>query len=85
MCIRDRGITNLVNIFQPEILVIGGGISKEGDRLLVPVKKYVAAQSYDCDVAATELRIAVLGNDAGIIGAAMLGNRSLSLRSSTKY
>ena len=35
------GITSIINIFQPNILVIGGGISKEGDRLLVPIKEYV--------------------------------------------
>ncbi len=64
----------MINIFQPEILCIGGGISKEGDYLLNPVKKHVARESYGVGVdAKTELKIAQLGNDAGIIGAALLG------------
>ncbi len=64
------GITSIINIFQPEILVIGGGISKEGDRLLVPIKEYVKKHSYCKAVAQTEIKIASLMNDAGIIGAA---------------
>lgn len=64
------GITSIINIFQPNILVIGGGISKEGDRLLVPIKEYVKKHSYCKAVAQTEIKIATLMNDAGIIGAA---------------
>lgn len=64
------GITSIINIFQPNILVIGGGISKEGDRLLVPIQEYVKKHSYCKAVAQTEIKIATLMNDAGIIGAA---------------
>ena len=67
------GITNLVNIFQPEVLSIGGGISREGDYLLLPVQKLVERDRYTRNCIQTELKIATLGNDAGIIGAAMLG------------
>ena len=66
------GITNIVNIFQPEILVIGGGIINQGETLLKPVRQYVSKNSYDRDVTATKITGAVLGNDAGIIGAALL-------------
>ncbi len=67
------GLTNIVNIFQPEILSIGGGISKEGDLLLAPLKEKINREQYakNCD-RITEYRIAQLGNDAGIVGAAML-------------
>lgn len=68
------GIIDMINIFQPEILCIGGGISKEGNYLLDPVKKHVAAEAYGGGVPQkTQLKIAELGNDAGIIGAALLG------------
>lgn len=68
------GITNMINIFQPQILCIGGGISKEKDNLLIPIKAYVEANRYSKEAKQqTELKIAQLGNDAGIIGAAMLG------------
>lgn len=68
-----EGIVSVINIFQPEILVIGGAISKEGDYLLSPIKEWVKKFSYSRSVPQTEIRIAKLGNDAGIIGAAMLG------------
>jgi len=68
------GITNIVNIFQPEIVCIGGGVCNEGDYLLLPIKKIVAEEQYARNTAKkTEIKIASLGNDAGIIGAAALG------------
>ncbi len=67
------GLTNMINIFQPEILSIGGGVCNEGDYLLNPVKELVFGESYSRDgVPQTEIKIAKLGNDAGIIGAAAL-------------
>ncbi|MBE6618993.1 MAG: ROK family protein [Ruminococcaceae bacterium] len=67
------GLTNIINIFQPEILSIGGGVCNEGDYLLDPVKKIIFSECYSRDgVPQTEIRIAKLGNDAGIIGAAAL-------------
>ena len=67
------GVTDLVNIFEPEVICIGGAISKEGEYLLGPVREYVDRESYTHYCARTQLKIAALGNDAGIIGAAMLG------------
>ena len=65
------GICSLVNIFEPEALLIGGGISKEGDYLLDPIKKYCEANWFCKTIRQTRLGIARLGNDAGIIGAAL--------------
>jgi len=68
------GITNVINIFQPDIVCIGGGVCGEGDNLLVPLKKLVKDGVYSKNSKKnTELAICKLGNDAGIIGAAMLG------------
>ena len=68
------GITNIVNTFQPEIVCVGGGISNEGDNLLDPIRAYVAGERYSQYAnKQTEICKAVLGNDAGIIGAALLG------------
>ncbi len=70
------GITDMVNIFQPEVIVIGGGLSKEGDYLLEPLREYVKNNSYEPDeIASTKILAAKLGNDAGIIGAAMLNKQ----------
>lgn len=67
------GIINTINTFQPETLCIGGGISKEGDTLLDPVKKLVDAEEFCRRMEKkVELKIAMLGNDAGIIGAAYI-------------
>lgn len=67
------GITDMVNIFQPQLLLIGGAISREGDALLLPLRRMVEEEMYKSCVPQTEIRIAALGNDAGLIGAAFLG------------
>lgn len=68
------GITNTINVFQPDILCIGGGVCNEGDALLNPLREQVAKDIFSRDSAKnTEICICKLGNDAGIIGAAMLG------------
>lgn len=68
------GIANMINIFQPEVLSIGGGISNEKDYLLKPLAELVNLEQYTRDNAVKcKLAIAALGNDAGIIGAAGLG------------
>lgn len=69
------GIINAINIFQPDILCIGGGVCNEGDPLLLPVKDIVKNEVYTRMLDSnTEITVAKLGNDAGIIGAAFLGN-----------
>ena len=69
------GITNTLNIFQPDVLCIGGGVCNEGDPLLLPMKEIVARENYTRNSKKNaEIVIAKLGNDAGIIGAAFLGN-----------
>ena len=68
------GITNTINIFQPDVLCIGGGVCNEGDPLLLPMKEIVKKEVYTRNSKKnTEIVIAKLGNDAGIIGAAFLG------------
>ncbi len=68
------GLTNIINIFQPEVLSIGGGISNEKDNLLTPLLPLIRREVYGAGIVKeTEIRIATLGNDAGIIGAALLG------------
>lgn len=68
------GLSNIINIFQPEILVIGGGICNEKNYLTDPLKEIIKAETYGNEaIKPTELKIAELGNDAGIIGAAVLG------------
>lgn len=73
-----EGLANVVNAYMPEILVIGGGVCNEGDPLLVPVREKVMARSYLGEgVPAPQIRLAEMGNDAGIVGAAMMGKNCL--------
>lgn len=68
-----EGIANIINILQPELVCIGGGVSKAGEMLLTPVKEKVARLIFSKNSAKnTEIELARLDNDAGIIGAAML-------------
>lgn len=70
------GLTNIINIFQPEIISLGGGVSGEGQSLIDALLPIIRSEQYGNDMLdkdkLTELRIAKLGNDAGIIGAAAL-------------
>ncbi|MCL2883940.1 MAG: ROK family protein [Oscillospiraceae bacterium] len=71
------GVTNFLNILQPEVLCIGGGVSHEGEALLAPLRGRVMAEVYSRHSERnTRIVAAGLGNDAGIIGAAMLGKLS---------
>jgi glucokinase len=70
------GLANVINIFQPNVLCIGGGVCNEKDHLLKPLLAKIAREIYgeNPDPAkSTKVCIAELGNDAGIIGAASLG------------
>lgn len=67
------GLTNIVNTFQPEVLLIGGGICKEGENLTKPLYEIICRDMYCVDEKqSTKLDVCKLGNDAGIIGAAFL-------------
>lgn len=69
----SEGLIGIINIFQPQMLVIGGGLSSQGDVLLTPVCQYIEQSLHvQPDAKHTEIRTALLGNDAGIIGAAFL-------------
>lgn len=69
------GLTNMINIFQPEVLCIGGGVCGEGDYLLKPLTKIIRKSEYGAETQSkfSQIKIAELGNNAGIIGAAVLG------------
>ncbi len=68
------GLINLVNALQPEIICIGGGICNEGETLMKPLRRYVQAERYSIhSKIQTRIVKAELGNDAGVIGAAILG------------
>lgn len=72
----SEGLANVINLFMPEVIVIGGGVCNEGDALILPVisRTLEKAKSFiSNDVPAPLIRVAQMGNDAGIVGAAMMG------------
>lgn len=66
------GLLGIINIFQPERIVVGGGISREEEYLLAPVREYVNKYQYNKYSKKTEIQTATLFNDAGIVGAALM-------------
>lgn len=67
------GFTDLVNALAPEMILLGGGISHQGERILRPIRDYVANNCFgQHEGAIPVIRTALLGNEAGIIGAAAL-------------
>lgn len=69
-----EGITNMINIFQPHVLCIGGGVCNEKEYLTKPLIEIVNRDQYTrTSTKKARIVTATLGNDAGIIGAASLG------------
>lgn len=67
------GITNIINIIDPEIIALGGGLSGAGDFLLAKVQEEVERVRYMKMIPIGKIVLATLRNEAGIIGAAALG------------
>ncbi len=70
------GLADLVQIFDPQVLVIGGGVVESGDLLLAPVRRHFdEALAQRGRLPVGEVRPALMGNKAGVIGAADLARR----------
>ncbi len=65
------GIVNIISVIDPEIIIIGGGVSEAGEYLLEKVRKAVMKHRYFKEIPVGKIVLAELGNKAGIIGAAM--------------
>lgn len=75
-----QGIAALVNIFNPELIVIGGSLAQTEDYLLLPIKSAVKKYSLNLVNKDTEIRLSTLGDKSGIIGACLIArNRILKL------
>ena len=68
----SQAIASVVNLLDPEVIVIGGGVSKAGSFLLDPLRREYPKYVIFNDQPMPEIKLAVLGSKAGIIGAAML-------------
>ena len=65
------GMVNLVNIFNPEMIVVGGGVSNLGEMLLSPARELVKQRAFPISAGAVQIIRAQLGEDSGVIGAAV--------------
>jgi len=74
-----RGIAAGINILNPSIVVIGGGVSKAGDVLFTPLRAAVAKYAVEGIAKAAAIVPAALGDDAAILGAVALSSQSLNL------
>lgn len=68
------GLINIYNILDPDIIAIGGGVSKAGDYLIQRLKEEVSKRFFTPNIKYGDIVLAQLGNEAGILGAAFLGN-----------
>ena len=67
------GVSSIINMFQPDVVCVGGGISREGENLMAPLRERVLHGTFGIEGMRTKLVAASFRNDAGIIGAALLG------------
>jgi len=71
------GIANLIQLYNPEVVVVGGGIAQAGDVLLGPARRAVAARARMVPASTARIVTAELGDDAGIVGASVLVMREM--------
>ncbi len=71
------GLTNLINIFNPEMIVVGGGLSNIGDMLLEPAYRLAGERAYQASFDSVRFARAELGRDSGVIGAAAYAFREI--------
>lgn len=72
------GLSNLINIFNPEMIVIGGGLSNMGDHLLGPARATAKKRAYQISANAVRIMPALLGGDSGIIGVTAWTRRQIA-------
>lgn len=75
-----RGIALLINIFNPELVIIGGSLAKTGEYLMLPIKSAINKYSLSLVNSDTKIKTSLLGEKSGVIGACLLArNRLLNL------
>ena len=72
------GLTSLVNAFEPDLVVLGGGVTRAGELLMAPLRRRVAAQAMGPAASAVRLITASGGDQAGVLGAAAVAFERLT-------
>ena len=81
LIVLGNGIASLVNVFNPELVVIGGGFARAGDLLLDPARKVVAERALLPAREFVRIVPALLGPEAGLVGAGLVGFEAMSAAS----
>jgi glucokinase len=74
------GVSNIVNIFNPEVVAIGGGVIAAGEMLLAPVREVMMRRALQPGRDVVRVEAAAFGGEAGMIGAAVLAREELVVR-----
>ncbi|HAJ57387.1 MAG TPA: hypothetical protein DCL35_06420 [Candidatus Omnitrophica bacterium] len=83
---RDAGniiglaVSGVLNVFNPEIVVIGGGVAEAGDALFASIRRTVTCHAMEQLKKYVKVKKAALGNDAGVLGAALLAKEQVGIR-----
>lgn len=72
-----KGIAGLMNIFNPELVVLGGPLSQTGEYLSLPIKSAVRKYSLNLVTRDTQIKVSKLGERAGILGACLLSRSKI--------
>ena len=72
MCIRDRHTASLINLFNPELVIIGGTLATAGDYLLLPLRSAIKKYSLNLVNKDSQIKVSKLGEKAGLLGASLL-------------
>jgi len=73
------GLTNIVNIFNPEMIIIGGGVARMGDKLLNPARQIVMQRAFPQSARTAKIVATELWDDVGLIGAAVYAFKQLAI------
>ncbi|MDQ2888213.1 MAG: ROK family protein, partial [Chloroflexota bacterium] len=66
------GLVNIIHIFNPELIILGGGVSQIGELLIEPARRVVEARAMPVSRDAARIVMAELGTDTGLVGAGAL-------------
>ena len=75
--VLGRAIAGLINVFNPELIVIGGSVAAAKDYLLLPIKSAIQKHSLNIINSDTKIKLSKLGKKAGPIGSCMLSRSKL--------
>ena len=72
-----RGLAVLINLFNPELVILGGTLSATGDYIKLPIKSALNKYSLNLVSSDTKLMLSKLGENAGVIGSGLMARNSL--------